>query len=64
MPPQRPWQLAGQVPEGALTGRRDDGGGTARRAELLVPVRVRPAAELLRAPSSAHGAARLPRPQG
>lgn len=32
---QRPWQLAGQVPEGALTSRRDDGGGTARRAELL-----------------------------
>lgn len=27
MPAQRPWQLGGQVLEGALTGRRDDGGG-------------------------------------
>lgn len=35
MPAQRPWQLGGQVLEGALTGRRDDGGGPARRAGVI-----------------------------
>lgn len=29
MPAQRPWQLGGQVLEGALTGRCDTGAGTA-----------------------------------
>lgn len=34
MPAQRPWQLEGQVLEGALMGRRDDGGGPVAGARL------------------------------
>ncbi|XP_032199032.1 probable tRNA N6-adenosine threonylcarbamoyltransferase [Mustela erminea] len=50
MPAQRPWQLGGQILEGALLGRRDDGGGAGAGVRALEPFGARPGARFCLAP--------------